>query len=72
MPEFQGKKYPYTSAGYRDMMRDQKKSGAQNLRKGGKRKMKTGGLFHVDGYPTEPWVNKDGYPSGGISLKNKK
>ena len=43
MPEFQGKKYPYTSAGYRSMMRDKKKVGAQNLKKGGKRKLKKGG-----------------------------
>ena len=43
MPEFQGKKYPYTSTGYRSMMRDQKKVGAQNLKKGGKRKLNKGG-----------------------------
>ena len=43
MPEFQGKKYPYTSTGYRSMMRDQKKVGAQNLKKGGKHKLKKGG-----------------------------
>ena len=43
MPEFQGKKYPYTSSGYRSMMHDQKKVGAQNLKKGGKRKLNKGG-----------------------------
>ena len=43
MPEYQGKKYPYTSAGYRSMMRDQKSTGGQNLKKGGKRKLNKGG-----------------------------
>jgi hypothetical protein len=48
MPEFQGKKYPYTSSGYRQMMKDKKSSGAgmkkggrsQKLMKGGMKKMK--------------------------------
>ena len=42
MPEYQGKKYPYTSAGYRSMMRDQKSTGAQNMKKGVKRKLNKG------------------------------
>ena len=48
MPEFQGKKYPYTSSGYRQMMKDKKAVGAgmkkggrsQKLMKGGMKKMK--------------------------------
>ena len=48
MPEFEGKKYPYTSSGYRQMMKDKKAVGAgmkkggrsQKLMKGGMKKMK--------------------------------
>jgi len=45
MPEFQGKKYPYTSAGYRSMMKDKKASGAVDMKKGGRsQKLWKGGM----------------------------
>ena len=45
MPEFQGKKYPYTSAGYRSMMKDRKAAGAVDMKKGGRsQKFRKGGV----------------------------
>lgn len=32
-------------------------------------KKKRGGLFHANGYDTAPWINKYGYPIGGIPVK---
>jgi|TARA_R110002020_G_scaffold167660_1_gene356093 hypothetical protein len=44
MPEFQGKKYPYTSAGYRSMMKDKKAAGAQMKKGGRSQKLMKGGM----------------------------
>ena len=45
MPEFQGKKYPYTSAGFRSMMMDRKAAGAVDMKKGGRsQKFRKGGV----------------------------
>ena len=44
MPEFQGKKNPYTSSGYRQMMKDKKAVGA-GMKKGGRsQKLMKGGM----------------------------
>ena len=77
MPKVGDQKFPYTSVGVHQAQEHAKKTGQKvnmqsNYKKGGKvKKMNTGGLFKADGFHTEPWVNKDGYPSGGIPVKNK-
>jgi hypothetical protein len=78
MPKVGEQKFPYTSAGVQQAQAHAKKTGQKvdmqsNYKKGGKiKKMKTGGLFKADGFHTEPWVNKDGYLSGGIPVKHNK
>ena len=44
MPEFQGKKYPYTSSGYRQMMKDKKAAGAEMKKGGRSQKLMKGGM----------------------------
>ena len=44
MPEFQGKKYPYTSSGYRQMMKDKKSVGAGMKKGGSSQKLMKGGM----------------------------
>ena len=77
MPNVGGKKFSYTSAGVKQAQKHAKETGQKvNLtgyKKGGKtKKMNTGGLFKADGVQTEPWVNMDGYLSGGIPIKHNK
>ena len=47
MPEFQGKKYPYTSAGYRQLMKDKKAVGAEMKKGGRSQKLMRGGMKKV-------------------------
>ena len=47
MPEFRGKKYPYTSAGYRQLMKDKKAVGAEMKKGGRSQKLMRGGMKKV-------------------------
>ena len=77
MPKVCEKKFSYTSAGVQQAQKHAKDTGQKvnmtGYKKGGKtKKMNAGGLFKADGFHTEPWVNKDGYLSGGIPIKHNK
>ena len=77
MPQVGKQKFPYTSAGVQQAQKHAQNTGQKvnmtGAKKGGKvKKMKAGGLFKADGFHTEPWVNKDGYLSGGIPIKHNK
>ena len=76
MPNVGGKKFSYTPAGKKAAIRHSKQTGQSvksAYKKGGRVKMSKGGYSSfgdADGFHTEPWVNSDGYPTGGIDVKD--
>tara|TARA_R100000664_G_scaffold17441_1_gene26373 strand:+ start:600 stop:833 length:234 start_codon:yes stop_codon:yes gene_type:complete len=77
MPSVGGKKFSYTPAGKKAAIRHSKKTGQSvksAYKKGGRVKMAQGGYSSfgaAKGFDyAGPWVNSDGYPTGGIDVKD--